>query len=136
MIRTYSELIQIPTYEERLKYLQLNGTVGKDTFGFDRIFNQKFYRSKEWHKIRDKIIFRDNGNDLASDGFPVAGKLIIHHMNPIDVNDIVELTDYLINPEFLITTSLQTHNAIHYGNTPINKSPITRTKNDTCPWRQ
>lgn len=136
MIRTYSELIKLPTFEERFKYLQLNGNVGVDTFGFDRIFNQKFYRSQEWKSIRDRIIIRDNGNDLAVDDIPVSGKIIIHHMNPINLNDIVNMTEYLTNPEFLIATSLQTHNAIHYGDENLlQKSPIVRTKNDTCPWK-
>lgn len=136
MIRTYSELIKLPTFEERFKYLQLNGIVGIDTFGFDRIFNQKFYRSQEWKSIRDRIIIRDNGNDLAVDDIPVSGKIIIHHMNPINLNDIVNMTEYLTNPEFLIATSLQTHNAIHYGDENLlQKSPIVRTKNDTCPWK-
>lgn len=136
MIRTYSELITLPTFEERFKYLQLNGVVGDDTFGFDRIFNQKFYRSQEWKSIRDRIIVRDNGNDLAVDDIPVYGKIIIHHMNPINLNDIIDMTDYLTNPEFLITTSLHTHNAIHYGDENLlQKSPIVRTKNDTCPWK-
>lgn len=136
MIRTYSELIALPTFEERFKYLQLNGSVGVDTFGFDRIFNQTFYRSQEWKSIRDRIIIRDNGNDLGVDGYYIYGKIIIHHMNPIKLSDIVDMTEYLTNPEFLIATSLQTHNAIHYGDENLlQKSPVVRTKNDTCPWK-
>lgn len=135
-IKTYSELIMLPTFEERFKYLQLNGSVGKDTFGFDRYVNQNFYRSKEWKRVRDFVILRDNGCDLAADGYVIYGKIIIHHMNPITVKDIESVTGYLMNPEYLICTTHSTHNAIHYGDEsmlPI--LPTERRKNDTCPWR-
>ena len=135
-IRTYSELITLPTFEERFKYLQLNGSVGKDTFGFDRYVNQNFYRSKEWKRVRDFVILRDNGCDLAADGYLIYGKIIIHHMNPITVKDIESVTDYLMNPEYLICTTHSTHNAIHFGDESLLPIlPTERRKNDTCPWR-
>ena len=135
-IRTYSELITLPTFEERFKYLQLNGSVGKDTFGFDRYVNQNFYRSKEWKRVRDFVILRDNGCDLAADGYVIYGKIIIHHMNPITVKDIESVTAYLMNPEYLICTTHSTHNAIHYGDgSLLMMLPTERRKNDTCPWR-
>ena len=135
-IKTYSELVMLPTFEERFKYLQLNGSVGKDTFGFDRYVNQNFYRSKEWKRVRDFVILRDNGCDLAADGYTIYGKIIIHHMNPITVKDIGSVTDYLMNPEYLICTTHSTHNAIHYGDgSLLMMLPTERRKNDTCPWR-
>ena len=135
-IRTYSELILLPTFEERFKYLQLNGRVGDDTFGFDRYINQNFYRSAEWKRIRDQIIIRDNGCDLALEGYEIYGRILIHHMNPITVKDVELSTEYLMNPEYLICVTHNTHNAIHYGDEKlINKGPIVRTKNDTCPWK-
>ena len=135
-IRTYSELILLPTFEERFKYLQLNGRVGDDTFGFDRYINQKFYRSAEWKRIRDYIIIRDNGCDLAVDGYEIHGRILIHHMNPITISDIKFSTEYLMNPNYLICVTHSTHNAIHYGDEKqIITGPIVRTKNDTCPWK-
>lgn len=135
-IRTYSELITLPTFKERFEYLRLNGIVGKDTFGFDRYMNQIFYKSREWQSLRNQIIIRDNGCDLGVDGYEIHGKILIHHMNPITPDDIVERSDYLLNPDFLISTMLTTHNAIHYGDEKlIDKEPIERSKNDTCPWR-
>ena len=135
-IRTYSELILLPTFEERFKYLQLNGRVGDDTFGFDRYINQNFYRSAEWKRIRDLVIMRDNGCDLALEGYEIYGRILIHHMNPITVKDVELNTEYLMNPEYLICVTHNTHNAIHYGDEKlINKGPIVRTKNDTCPWK-
>ena len=135
-IRTYSELILLPTFEERFKYLQLNGRVGDDTFGFDRYINQKFYRSAEWKRIRDLVIMRDNGCDLALEGYEIYGRILIHHMNPITVKDVELNTEYLMNPEYLICVTHNTHNAIHYGDEKlINKGPVVRTKNDTCPWK-
>lgn len=135
-IRTYSELILLPTFEERFKYLQLNGRVGDDTFGFDRYINQNFYRSAEWKRIRDYIIVRDNGCDLAVDGYEIHGRILIHHMNPITIKDVELSTEYLMNPEYLICVTHNTHNAIHYGDEKqIITGPIVRTKNDTCPWK-
>lgn len=136
MTRSYSELIQLPTFEERFSYLQLNGAVCADTFGFDRIFNQKFYRSKEWRDLRNYIISRDNGCDLGIEGHDIFDKIIIHHMNPISLRDIEEATDYLMNPEYLICVSHNTHNAIHYGTEEqLTKNPIERRPGDTCLWR-
>ena len=136
-IRSYSELIMLPTFEERFKYLQLNGSVAKDTFGFDRYMNQNFYRSTEWKRVRDFVILRDNGCDLADEGHVIYGKIIIHHMNPITARDIEKRTELLLDPEYLICTTHNTHNAIHYGDENlIIKAPIVRTKNDTCPWKR
>ena len=135
-IRTYSELILLTTFEERFKYLQLNGRVGDDTFGFDRYINQKFYRSAEWKRISDYIIIRGNGCDLALKGYEIYGRILIHHMNPITVKDVELSTEYLMNPEYLICVTHNTHNAIHYGDEKlITKGPVVRTKNDTCPWK-
>lgn len=138
IIRTYSELSRLRTFEERYEYLRLDGQVGKDTFGFDRIFNQRFYTSKEWRELRDFVIVRDNGCDLGMEGHDIYGqKIIIHHMNPITIDDIVKPSDYLMNPEYLITTIHNTHNAIHYGDTELLiVAPIVRTKHDTCPWKK
>lgn len=136
IIRTYSELITLPTFEDRYRYLQLNGAVGKDTFGFDRYINQQFYRSKEWQRIRDEVIIRDNACDLGMEGYEIHGRIYVHHINPIMVRDIQFNSDYLMNPEFLICTTHRTHNAIHYGDENLlARAPIERTKNDTCPWR-
>ena len=136
IIRTYSELITLQTFEDRYRYLQLNGAVGKDTFGFDRYINQQFYRSKEWQRIRDEVIIRDNACDLGMEGYEIHGRIYVHHMNPIMVRDIQSNSDYLMNPEFLICTTHRTHNAIHYGDENLlARAPIERTKNDTCPWR-
>lgn len=137
-IRTYSELSALPTFKERFEYLKLGGTVGQETFGFDRIFNQKFYRSSEWKQIRNYVIARDNGCDLGVKGheIPNGQTIYIHHINPITLTDIKHSAENLLNPEFLITTVLLTHNAIHYGDDSLLCiSPVVRTKNDTCPWR-
>lgn len=136
-MRTYNDLIQLPTYKERFEYLKLLGEVGKDTFGFDRYLNQSFYKSPNWRKIRNEVILRDNGCDLAHPDFPIAGKIIIHHMNPVDTDDIVYQREVLLNPDFLVCVSHITHNAIHYGDMELLPSdPIERKPNDTCPWRK
>lgn len=136
IIRTYSELITIPTFEERYEYLRLNGKVGEDTFGFDRWLNQVFYKSDAWLKVRDKVIIRDNGCDLGIPGREIYGRILVHHMNPILVKDILDRTDFLLNPDYLICTSKNTHDAIHYSDSSILiTAPIERSKNDTCPWR-
>lgn len=137
MIKTYSELITLSTFEERYEYLRLDGNVGVETFGFERYLNQKFYSSKEWKNIRDEITTRDNGCDLACDGYEIFGRVYIHHINPVSLGDIKNISDFLINPEYLITTTFETHNAIHYGNENYTKSYISieRNKNDTCPWK-
>lgn len=135
--RTYSELIEIPTFEERYQYLKLGGVIGEETFGFDRYLNQVFYHSSEWKKIRNEVILRDNGCDLAFDGYDIFGKVLIHHMNPISLKDIAQRNMDILNPEYLICVSLDTHNAIHYGDDSkiITVVPTIRTPNDTCPWR-
>lgn len=136
-IRTYTELSELKTFEERFRYLQLNGVVAEDIFGFDRIVNQRFYRSAEWKAIRDRVIIRDNGCDLGVDGREIFGKAVIHHMNPARLKDFTELSDILLNPEYLITTTHRTHNAIHYGDEGLLlREPIERRMNDTCPWKR
>lgn len=137
MIRTYKELSQLKTFEERFNYLKLDGIVGEDTFGFDRYLNQMFYRSMDWRSIRDKVIIRDNGCDLGVEGYDIRGqKVYVHHMNPLRRNDIVNATEYLLNPDYLITVTFQTHNAIHYGDeTILPFVPVERYANDTCPWK-
>lgn len=135
-IRTYSELVKMDSFEERFEYLKLNGEVGKETFGFDRYLNQAFYKSPEWRAVRDKVIIRDCGCDLAMPGHEIRGKILIHHMNPITKEDILRRSELLLNPEYLICTIKSTHDAIHYGDENLlMKAPIERTKNDTCPWR-
>ena len=135
-IRTYSQLKQLQTFEERYDYLKLGGVVGEDTFGFDRYLNQNFYRSREWKRVRDEVIMRDNGCDLGVDGHEIRGKILIHHMNPITSEDIHYVSDHLLNPEYLICVAHRTHNAIHYGDERLLvTAPIERTQNDTCPWR-
>ena len=137
IIKTYSELSLLPTFEERYKYLRLTGQVGQETFGFDRYLNQVFYRSQRWKKIRDHVIIRDNGCDLGVEGYEIHGRIIIHHMNPITIEDIERESRYLLDPEFLICTVHNTHNAIHYGDERLLiTAPIERTINDTCPWRK
>ena len=134
-VKTYKEMSRLETFEERFDYLKLNGSVGSDTFGFDRWLNQKFYRSKEWKRRRDQIIIRDNGCDLGIPGREIQGKIIIHHINPITVEDICDITEYLMNPDYLVCTSQNTHNAIHYGDTNLlPKDPIIRKQGDTKLW--
>jgi len=134
-VRTYSELCQLETFEERYHYLRLQDVVGKATFGFDRLINQRFYHSSEWKKLRSFVISRDNGCDLGILGYDIYSGLIIHHMNPIALDDIIHGGEFLLNPEFLITTTLQTHNAIHYGDeTLLPRGPIKRQRGDTTLW--
>lgn len=136
-IKTYTKLITFPTFEERFQYLRLDGKVGEETFGFDRYLNQVFYRSQRWKKIRDLVIMRDNGCDLGVEGHEVYGKILIHHMNPITFKDIETESEFLINPEYLISTVHNTHNAIHYGDESLlYKDPVERARHDTCPWRR
>ena len=135
-IRTYSELITLPTFKERYEYLKLNGRVGEETFGFDRYLNQAFYKSEEWRAVRDYVIVRDNGCDLGIEGHEIFGKILIHHMNPISKRDILDHSDLLLNPEYLICTIKNTHDAIHFGDENLLiVAPIERRKNDTCPWK-
>lgn len=135
-IKTYSELITLPTHIERFNYLKLNGRVGVDTFGFDRHLNQMVYqRDPRWKKARDTVIIRDNGCDLGVEGYEIFGKIIVHHINPITMEDIMKDRDWIFDPEFLICTTHITHNAIHYGDENLlMKAPIERTPNDTRLW--
>lgn len=136
IIKTYSELSKLQNFESRYRYLKLNGFVGEETFGFDRYLNQILYKSEEWKSCRREIIIRDNGCDLGCDGFDINGRILIHHINPITVDDIINRNTKVFDPENLIVTSLNTHNAIHYGDESLLiLAPIERTKNDTCPWR-
>lgn len=139
MIRTYSELIKLPTFEERFRYLKLGDKVGEETFGFDRYLNQKFYHLPEWRKIRREVIVRDNGCDLGIEDreIPEGLRIIVHHINPMAIQDISNKAEWILNPEFLITTYKRTHNAIHYGDESIllPSNAIVRRQYDTCPWR-
>lgn len=135
-IKTYSELITLPTFEQRFQYLKLGGKVGEETFGFDRYLNQMLYTSRKWRSIRDKVIIRDLGCDLGMSDREIADRILVHHMNPIDKNDILTESDFLLDPEFLICTCRNTHNAIHYGDESLLiLGPVLRTANDTCPWK-
>ena len=135
MMRTYTELIQIPTFEERYKYLRLGGGVGKETFGFERYLNQRFYHSTEWRRVRQEIIARDMGCDLAVPGREIAGRILIHHLNPVKAKDIADGSDLILNPEYLVCVSKLTHDAIHFSDDSIlYHDPIVRTPNDTCLW--
>lgn len=134
-IRTYSELTRYHTLEDRFRYLSLRGVVGEVTFGFDRFINQGFYRSREWRSIRDHVIVRDNGCDLGVDGWPIHDRVIIHHMNPMSVNEIVDGDDSILNPEFLVSVSHKTHNAIHYGDeSQLPRIFVPRRPGDTKSW--
>lgn len=137
-IKTYSEVILLPTFVERFLYLKLDGIVGEDTFGFERYLNQKFYQTTEWKRFRDQIILRDCGCDLGLEGYEIYGPIYIHHINPIAIEDLRERRmDVLLNPENVICVSFKTHNAIHYGDESIlNLPPVERSMNDTCPWRR
>lgn len=135
-MRTYTELIQYPDFEDRFAYLKLDGRVAQDTFGWDRWVNQQFYHTSEWKRVRDQVIVRDLGYDLASRGHEISGMILIHHMNPIRLEDLMERPEYVLDPEFLVCVSKATHNAIHYGNKDLLPSPmIQRSRNDTCPWK-
>ena len=137
IIRTYSELIQIGSYEERFEYLKLDGRVGVDTFGFDRYLNQRLYHSYEWGLIRNEVITRDLGCDLAMPGYELHGLIYIHHMNPVMVEDLVKFNPAVLDLEYLVCTSRNTHNAIHFGDASLlTLGPVERKPNDTCPWRQ
>lgn len=136
-IRSYHELRALKTFSDRLTYLRIHGSVGSETFGYDRVFNQQFYRSKEWRDIRKYVIARDMGCDLGIEGKEIFGTVLIHHMNPISLSDIENATDILLNPEYLICVSHETHNAIHYGlDIKEQELPMERTPGDTCPWKR
>ena len=135
--KCFSELADLPTFQARYQYLRLSGAVGKETFGFDRYMNQFFYRSPEWRHVRDLVITRDEGCDLGIPGREIFGRIIIHHMNPIRPEDIRNRSELLLDPEYLITTVHETHQAIHYGDEHLLiQEPIVRRPNDTCPWRK
>lgn len=137
MIRRYSELKHLKTFKERYDYLRLGGVVGQDTFGFDRYLNQAFYSSKEWKSIRDYVISRDLGCDLGVEGFEIYCKPVIHHMNPITQQDILNRNEAILDPEYLITTVARTHNAIHYSDESLLIiAPEERSRYDTCPWKK
>lgn len=134
-IRSYRELRRIETFLERYQYLALRGVVGEATFGFDRHINQRFYRSREWRHLRDEIIIRDEGCDLGVEGHEITGRILIHHMNPMTVNDVVHGDDSILDPEFLICVSHRTHNAIHYGDEGLLPKPVVvRRPGDTRYW--
>lgn len=136
MIRSYSELSSLKTFDERFRYLMLSGSVGIDTFGFDRYINQRFYRSEEWKHVRNKVIARDNGCDLGVEGYDINGRVYVHHMNPISLEDINDNASCILDPEYLICVSFATHNAIHYGDDKyITLAPVERQPNDMCPWK-
>lgn len=134
-IRTYKELSELETFEERYRYLRLKGEVGQSSFGFDRWINQKFYKSWEWHRAKRNVIVRDGGCDLGIPGYEIASGLLVHHMNPISVDDLKHGAGWIVDPNFLITTSLQTHNAIHYGDESLlPRGPVIRKLGDTKLW--
>lgn len=137
-IRTYSELSKLKTFRERYEYLKLDGTVGEETFGFDRYINQMFYKSEEWKRVRNYVITRDNGCDLGiQDRKIVDSVILVHHMNPITKEDIINKNEILLDPEYLITTIKPTHDAIHYGDESLlAEDLVIRSKNDTCPWKR
>lgn len=137
IIRTYSELSNLPSFEERYDYLKLDGVIGEDTFGFQRWLNQVFYKTPEWRSVRRQVIIRDNGCDLGLHGYDILGRIIVHHMNPITPDDIRNRSPYLLNPEYLISTAHMTHEAITYGcDNLLPKPVIERTPFDTCPWKR
>ena len=136
MIRTYRECIQLQTFIDRYRYLQIGGRVGKETFGFDRYLNQMLYRTPEWKRFRRDMIVRDNGCDLGCEGYEIYGNILVHHINPITVDDVVNRAPCIFDPNNVICTSLNTHNAIHYGDeTLLITEPVVRKPNDTCPWK-
>lgn len=137
IIRTYSELIRIPTFIERFEYLKLGGAVGVETFGYDRYLNQTLYRSYEWKRFRRGIIIRDHGCDLAIEDREIPNKILVHHIDPLLPKDIVNRSSKIFDPENVICVSLDTHNAIHYGDASLLMGdPVIRTPNDTCPWKR
>lgn len=135
-MRNYRELSRLKTFDERFEYLKLSGLVGESTFGFERYLNQALYNSSKWRRLRNQIIVRDNGCDLGVEGYEIQGIIIVHHMNPISVDDLKDFSDDVFDPEYLICVSLTTHNAIHYGDRSlIPQAPVERRPGDTCPWK-
>lgn len=136
-IKTYSELITLPTFIDRYRYLRIGGRVGEETFGFDRYLNQIFYKSDKWLRVRDYVIVRDDGCDLGIPDRKIHGRILVHHINPISIEDILQESEFLYDPEYLITTIKSTHDAIHYGDESLLFTmPTERRRNDTCPWRR
>lgn len=136
MIRTYSELVSIPSYLDRYKYLKIGAKVGVATFGFNRYLNQSFYQSSAWKRVRDQVIIRDDGCDLAHADYPIAGRIYIHHLNPIQIDDLEDFNPDVLDPNNLVCVSFGTHQAIHYGDESLlPKDPIERFENDQIPWR-
>ena len=136
-IKTYSEVIQLPTFLDRYRYLRIGGRVGVETFGYDRYLNQTLYRTPEWKRFRREIILRDNGCDLGCEGYEIVGNILVHHIEPITVEDVLKRDPKIFDPDNAISTSLNTHNAIHYGDESLLiTEPLERTKNDTCPWKR
>lgn len=136
MDKSYSEMARLESFEDRFNYLQLNGFVGRSTFGFDRYLNQQFYRSAQWKRVRQQVIARDLGLDLGVEGYGIFDKVLVHHMNPIVSEDIIHFDPQILNPEFLISVSHDTHNAIHYGDSKLLRQPsvVERRPGDTTPW--
>lgn len=136
LIKSYRNLILLPSFDDRYEYLKIQGTVGESTFGFDRYLNQRFYTSREWRQFRNKIIVRDDGCDMGLEDYPIAGRIILHHINPLTVEDFENQSDALFDPDNVICVSENTHQAIHYGDISLLPAPpIVRAPNDTCPWR-
>ena len=136
-MRNYRELSRLKTFDERFEYLKIGGFVGESTFGFERYLNQTLYNSSKWRRLRNQIIIRDNGCDLGVEGYEIQGIIIVHHMNPISVDDLKDFSDDIFNPEYLICVSLTTHNAVHYGDKSlIPQEPVERRPGDTCPWKE
>lgn len=136
MLRSYSELSRLRTFDERFRYLLLAGSVGVETFGFDRYVNQRFYRSEEWKHVRNIVIARDNGCDLGIEGRDINGRVYVHHMNPMNLEQINDHMDLIFDPEYLVCVTFATHNAIHYGDESyITLAPVERQPNDMCPWK-
>ena len=136
LLKSYRNLILLPTILDRFEYLRIKANVGDPTFGFDRFINQDFYQSREWRQVRMKVIARDEGCDLGVPEYPIGGKVIIHHINPITAEDIENASDLLFDMDNLICVSESTHNAIHFGDeTLLPAEPIVRMPGDTCPWR-
>lgn len=136
MIRTYTELLSFESFDDRFNYLKLSGSVGTDTFGYDRYLNQIFYKSYEWQRLRNQIILRDNGCDLAHPDYLIIGSIYIHHLNPISKKDLLERSDLLLNPEYMVCVSYDTHQAIHYGDENLLQPDLViRRPDDTCLWR-
>ena len=136
MTRTYDELSQLKTFDERFQYLKLDGVIGEDLFGYMRQLNQAFYTSSLWKNVRNQIIIRDDGCDLGIPGHTIFGKLLVHHLNPLTKEDLINHSSRLVDPNNLITVSFDTHQAITYGDVAlIQRDPIERSENDTCPWK-